>query len=299
VPDSLRWLLRGAPLAIALLGPWNTADELLRGKWVRFWDTQIAEHTATLCLSAQTEAELPAQLEALPGKLELLEQAGASVIGVDLERFGGPSEVRVSGGAFPAHAEMVHSRLPAAVLGSRGPIDGVWPMSLHALALLEESPAPEALGEGWVMGPHRLEPAGEPVLFMPVLIPFVHWDRPEEWAEVVEGKVVFVGACKLDRELTHYGRQPGPVAHGEILETLHSGFWLFRVPRAVDVLVALAFGALALVLGRRFPARAPLVGLGVAVVAVFAVLGVALSGLWMGLSGAALAALGWGLAERR
>ena len=278
-----RWALRLLPLVVALLGPWNTVDELLRGKWVRHWGTEEGERVATLCLPAQSPDELQRQLEQLPEKLSLLEQAGAAVVGVDLGDFGGDSHLRVGGLVHPAHAEMVHSKLPPAVLGAAPERGGRPHLSLAALEALTS--------RSWSL-------EDEPVLFMPYLIPFLHWDHPEDWAEIAHGRVVFVGACRLDRELTRYGRQPGPVAHGEILETLIDEVWILRAPRWADLLVALGLGALSMVLGRRWPGRGGLLGAGLAAGSLLSLLVLAQTGLWLDLSGAVLAALSWAWAER-
>lgn len=269
----VRWTLLLAPLVVALLGWRNGFDAVLRGKWVRHWGTEKGEHTATLCLPAQDLDEVAAQIDQLPGKLEALKEVGATVVAVDLSAFGGPSTV----GTEAAHGHMRRSWFPRAALAAEGPVDGVWPLALKALADFEGA-APRSVGHEGV--------------FMPYEVPFLHWDRPEEWG-IAQGRIVFVGACALDRELTRFGRQPGPVAHSELVETLVDGVRPHQPWAIWDLLVAALVG-LACAGARRLVPRAGMVLpalLGAA--AVLALLVVAQQGLWLGLSGAALAALTW------
>lgn len=197
------------------------------------------------------------------------------------------------------HLAMKHSMPPREVLGAAGPLatgtgEEVWPLALQTLAVFEGVEAPAPQGDGRVgVGRWSFTPTHEYFIFMPYLIPFLHWDRPEEWSQAA-GKVVFIGACRVDRELTRFGRQPGVVAHGELLETVIDDDVPRQLPAAVDVVLAALTWAMAW-WSRRLVPRASAVGpLLVGLVGVAAVLLVSLQGVWLGLSGVALAAaLGW------
>ncbi len=319
-------------LLIAAAGWRNPLDGIVRGKWVRHWDTRKGEHSATLCAPARSPDELDQHLNELPGVVDALLDAGVAAIAIDLPltephpahdhlaavvaeapvvlpvpvidgTVGSPADPLKAlvegpdGGQPVGHREMKHSWPPRAVLGAHGPVgapDGVWPLALQALALHQGVEAPAQQDDGRVsVGRFTFAPTDAHLIFMPYEIPFLHWDRREEWSDAA-GKVVFIGACRLDRDLTRFGRQPGAVAHGELLETAIDDVFPWRAPAPVDMLLAgLAWLA---TLGARLLMPSPsllgpaLIGL----VGTLAVLLVALEGVWLGLSGIVAAAVcGW------
>ena len=334
-PAALRsalWVL--PPLLVASLGWRNPVDGLVRGKWVRHWDTGKGEHTATLCVPAQEPSELPTYLAQLPEVVGALLEAGAAVVVLDLplptEKTAAAELIQVARDAavvlrYPTepgaadaftrsaargegerapqpvgHADMTHSWPPREVLGAAPPVevDGrvIWPLALQAVAELEGVDGPQrdpATGH-IVLGGTRFEPTDDTFIFMPYEVPFLHWDRRDEWAQA-RGRIVTVGACKVDRELTRFGRQPGPVAHGELGETVYDDVFPTQLPALVDLLLALLTWGLAWLGAAVGPARARwLLPLGVGVLGVLGLLLVSLTGAWLGLSGVAVAALtGW------
>lgn len=108
-----------------------------------------------------------------------------------------------------------------------------------------------------------------------------------------------VGACRLERELARFGRQPGTVAHSELIETVLAGQRPRQAPVWLDLLLTLGTGLLAFGLRRAVP-RVGMVGpVVVGVLAVGAALGAALGGWFVALSGPLLAGLCFGLAAGR
>lgn len=291
-------------VAVAAVGANNPVDELVRGKWVRFMDTQEGHDTTFMCMEAETLAEVDDYRDELPERVRALHANGATVvvIDVDLSAPHASDEALVEAarvgptifaeGANPAFAEfgtgtaaMDETWFVPMVLGSVAPTEHSQPLALEALAL-HEGVAPPSLQDGHVrVGDHVLRDASQ--LFQPYLSPFVHWTRQDTWP-TASGRVVFVGACRADRSLTHFGRQPRVVAHAEILETVLNERMPWRAPFPLDVLVALLSYALAHV-GRR---RLGIAGaLAAGVVALGAVSAIALGGFWFGLSGVVAATL--------
>jgi hypothetical protein len=320
VPPSWRrtWPVVAAIVTVSALGWRNPVDTFLRSRFVRALDTGTGAHTATLCMSAETAQEVRAQRAELPDRVAALHAAGAAVVAIDLDLTAPhPTDEALRAAAAggptvfgrPAHAQPFSFERPSGVtdmthtwfiplnLGAPLPVQGEVPLAYEALALYENAPQPVVGGDGWHIGGLTVPADVAAMSFMPYLIPFVDWDDRSTWGPV-EGRVVFVGACKPDRELTRYGRQPGPVAHGELLETALSGFAPRQAGGGLDI--ALALATLGAGLGaRRRLGRAGALAVGVAVVA--AALGVALTGTWLGLSGlvlAAAAAASWPLDER-
>lgn len=293
-------LLMLLPLLVASVGWRNPIDALLRGKWVRYWDTLIAEETGTVCAPAESWDELPRYVDELPAVVTALREAGVRAVGIHLPTdslSGHEQALREAAGDMPlllpsdAHVDMRRAWSPRTGLGAEH-VDGSWPMSVAVLAAAHGG-EPSWDGDELVVGPHRWVPTHDYLIFMPVLIPFHHWDRREEWS-AAEGQVVFIGACRIDRELTRYGRQPSVVAHGEMVETVLEGRYPRQLPAGLDVLLALLTGAAAWVSRGRW-ALAPIA---VGVVAVGGALALSLTGLWPGLTGLALAALTWGVMPR-
>ena len=273
----LNLLLALLPLLVAAIGWHNPLDALARGKWVRFFDTLTSQQTGTVCLPAQSWEEVPAYAEELPSVVARLAEVGVAAIGVDLpeEHLDVPA-LRAAAGATPlvlpgdAHLEMRRSWRPRMNLG---PVLEGTPLSL-AVYRAATGLEPELPGQG------------DHLLFSPVLIPFHHWDRREEWT-AAEGHMVFVGACRADRELTRYGRQPAVVAHGEVVETLLDGALPRYAPLPVDLLLALA----AFVGAWRARRRHALLAVSVGGLALGAVMAASLTGTWFGWSGVVVGAL--------
>ena len=302
------WSLVAAVVLVSALGWRNPVDTFVRSRWVRAVQTQNGEATATLCMSARTPEEVRQQRAELPDRVAALHAAGAAVLAVDLdltEPHDSDDALRAAAGAGPtvfgrsatappfsdAHrhgvTDMEKTWFLPLTLGAPLPHTGHVPLALEALAHYEGAPPPVAGPEGWHVGDRLVRSDIAAMSFMPYLIPFLDWNDRSTW-EGVKGRVVFVGACRPDRELTRYGRQPGPVAHGELLETALSGFAPRQVSGALDVVLALATLGAGLVGRRRF---GPQCGLIVGAVAVGAALLLALTWLWLGLSGLLLAGL--------
>lgn len=290
-----RLLLVPCVLLLAALSRHNPVDLVVLSKWVRHWQTGQGEQTATMCLSALTEAEVAAQRDGLPERVAALRELGASVVVVDLDL----SEAHPSDGALreqAARGPVIFGREPGqepfAEPSGRADMDRSWGLGLvRAAPAPREEPLSLVALEAHLGQPLEL-PADELIPFMPYLIPFLHWEDRSDWP-LAEGRVVTIGACRPDRELTRYGRQPGPVAHGEVIETLLADQHPWETPWWLDLLLAGLF----VVLGRlaRFRGGPVLVaagGLGLA-------LGVALLGIWPGISGLVLGALAGGLLPGR
>ena len=278
------------PLAVALLGRHNPLDALVRGTWVHFWQTGTGEQTVTMCLPAQTPDELVGHRAELPDRVRAMHAAGATVVAIDWDlSVADPSDdaLREAAKAGPTLFGREGEALAFAEPSGTTEMDHAWllPLVLAARPAAEQplGVAAFALHTG---GPARI-PHDDPVLFMPYRIPTLHWDDQADW-HLAKGRVVTIGACHTDRELTRYGPQPGPVTHGEVVETLLAGRFPWEAPAGLDVLFAwLAFGAAYMA---RFRGGAALVG----VLAVAGSLGASLFGWWLGLSGLALGALaGW------
>ncbi|GEM_PF-2810796 len=283
------------PLLVALVGRQNPVDALVMGKWVRHWQTLSGEDTATMCLPAQTPDEIADYRGGLPERVRALHEAGATVVAVTAD-LSAPHEsdaalreaassgftlfARTGDGAPFAEPsgtiEMDTTAWLSMVLGA--PPAAEQPLSVAAYALHTG---------GAAVLPHT-----GPVLFMPYEVPFLHWDEPAAWAQA-EGRVVFIGACKADRVLSRFGRQPAPVAHSEIVETLLDEAFPWEAPGWVDAVLAWIVFGVAYV--ARFRGSAVLVGAGAVLVSLLASLG----GVWFGLSGLALGALAGWLAQER
>jgi hypothetical protein len=280
-------LLGGLVLASALVD--DPVGSLVRGKWVRYWDTGTGEHTATMCLPARNGEELAAQVQELPSRVVGLREAGASVVVVDLDA----ELVRplVDAGALPLEDWLVLPHGTASKNASegsrvqhRGPVSGMAyglpahgespPMALVAVARYRGVEEPVQTDHGWVVEElgHRAD--GLHHQFMPYLIPFAHWEQPETWA-VGRDRIVSIGACRLDRDVTRYGRQPSSVAHGEWIETVLAGQDPREAPWWLDALAGLAV----LGVGSRWKGSRG----AVSVLGVASVLLVSLSGMWMSL----------------
>lgn len=294
-PGGASQALLASALLAAAFSVHNPVDALVRGKWVRFFDTLMGDHTATLCLPAQTPGEVAQHRSGLPERVAALHAAGAAVVLLDMDLSApdpsdaalaeaarlGPT-VMPSGDSAPAFAwdgptgarDQVTTPGVDLVLGIAGRDDA---LALRALEYLPGGPEARAA--------LRTDQGFYP--FMPVLLPFLHWDDRSSW-DVAPGRAVFVGACKADRDWTRFGRQPAPVAHSELVETALAGRHPTQASPLLDVgLAALTFG-LGLLGRRRFGA----VGvLPVAAGALALSLGISLAGVWTGLTPILIAAL--------
>ncbi len=292
-------------LAAAALGAtahWNPADVIARGKFVRAFQTRKGEAAATLCLPATNEGERAAQLAELPEVVADLERAGARVVVLDVPAEELPSTV-FSATALPlvvgAANDGSHPPMPAGVrVGHRGTADigpaavvmgvpataheaSLAPLAAEALALHRGVFPPRYDHDQLVIGDQAWPVADGPHTFMPYEIPFLDWGHPATWTNA-PGRTVFVGACRMDRDLTRFGRQPGTVAHAEQFETLRDGLAPRDAGRSVDAGVALA-STVAAAAARRWHARLGPLLVGAAVVGL---LGWAqLGGLWVSVSG--------------
>ncbi len=167
------------------------------------------------------------------------------------------------------------------------PIDAaVPPLAAVALAQHRGSPIASYQGGQLHIGDQAWPARGDTHVFMPYLIPFFDWDKRPAWSGVA-GRTVFLGACRLDRDLTRFGRQPGVVAHGEMFETLRDGADPVDASAATDGFLALVTTGLAAA-SRRWHVRAGPALVGVAVVLLVA--WAQLHGLWLGLSGVVVGA---------
>lgn len=285
-----RFILILLPLLLGALSRHNPVDLVVLSKWVRHWQTGHGEQTATLCMSALTADEVAEQRAQVPERVAAMLARGASVVVVDLDL----SEPHPSDAALKELAlggRVIFGREPGqpalAEPSGRADMDRSWGLGVvRAAPPPREQPlslvALEAhLGRPVELGEHDVIP------FMPYLIPFLHWEDQGDW-HLAEGRVVTLGACRPDRELTRYGRQPGPVAHGEVIETLLADQHPWETPWWLDLL--LAGGCLLLGRLARFRGGPVVVALG----ALGLALGVSLLGTWAGLSGLVLGALAGG-----
>jgi hypothetical protein len=274
----LNLLLLVLPLLVAAVGWRNPVDALARGKWVRHFDTVIGQETGTVCIPAETWDEVPQYAAELPEVVARLRGVGASVVGIDLpdEHLDEPA-LRAAAGDMPlvlpgdAHTQMRRSWAPELALG---------PMRKDVL------PMSFVVWEAHTGTEHEWVGHDDHALFMPVLIPFHHWDRRDEWT-AAEGDMVFIGACRADRELTRYGRQPAVVAHGEMVETLIEGRFPRYTPLSVDLLLAL-LTTLGVALARRRHIAAA-IGVGAGMLAMVMLLSLTLT--WFGWSGIVVGAI--------
>lgn len=297
----------GVPVLLVmagLVGPHNPIDTIGRAKFVRAIQTREGEAAATVCLPADTEDQVAGYLEDLPRVLRELERQGARALVYDLTQL--PSEAQgrttlpvvVTGGvAAPtystvqvaARGDKVRSVGVPVVLGvhASGLPVAVAALGLHrgeVAALVEEPVGAQAALE---VGDQQWPVFGT-LLFMPYLIPFLHWEHTETWEGVV-GRTVFIGACRLDRELTRYGRQPGTVAHGELFETLRDAVIVRPLHWSLDPLLALGVYGLAAGARATFPARARWAVVAVGGAAIAVVLALSLHGVWLSLTGVVFA----------
>lgn len=286
------FLLTGALFLLAWTWAHNPVDQLTVGKWVRHWQTGTGTHTATLCLSAETQAEVPAQRAELPSAISALTAAGAVAIGIDLPD---PSDaeaaaVRAAAGSVPVIWEGAVTKMERGLLdmsvGMKGQRSKRWPLSLETLAARDGGEVQWRPDAHLVAG--RQVPAEEPFAYMPYLVPFLNWDDRSTWAEVAKGRIVFVGACKPDRELTRYGRQPGPVAHSELVETVLDGTFPWRAPKWLSLAVLVPFIFSGAYLRIRLKRRSYVGEAAISLMGMAFVLGCALGGIWMGFTGLVL-----------
>ncbi|MCB9779857.1 MAG: hypothetical protein H6742_14930 [Alphaproteobacteria bacterium] len=314
-------LLVALPLAVASLGWRNPVDALARGRFSRNFDAGDGYTAWTLCVPASSPDELPGFQAALPGVLHDLADAGVAAVGMDLP-LSADAELRA---ATLAAAERLHvawsvEHDPPAVaahhrvasngmlrtpvgdlnLGAKLPAgDGPWPLAVELLALHHGGDPPHRRDGALVIGAHRWEDPGHALPFMPYWVGFLDWDDPQSWGEHAAGDTVVIGACRLERELARFGRQPGTVAHSELIETILAGQRPRQAHPWLDLLLTLSTGAAAGAL-RRFVPRAGLVGpVLVGLLGVGGALLASLTGLFLTLTGPLLAGLCFGLAAAR
>ncbi|MCP4805713.1 MAG: hypothetical protein GY884_10245 [Proteobacteria bacterium] len=174
-----------------------------------------------------------------------------------------------------AHTQMRRSWTPKMALGP-----------MHETSWEDTTPMSFAVWEAHTGTAHDWVGHDDHALFMPVLIPFHHWDRRDEWT-AAKGHMVFIGACKADRELTRYGQQPAVVAHGEMVETFVEGRFPVYAPLGWDLLFAL-LTTLGAAFGRRVhPALSVIVGAGMLTM----VMMFSLTLVWFGWSGVVVGAI--------
>lgn len=294
---SVEWsmlaLRAAAVTSVAALGALNPVDAIVRGKWVRAVDCGKGDLTATLCLPAATPAEVAALHAELPERVRGMHEAGALAVAIDLELTevdaalagaarGGRTIFATRADGTPPSTDfpsgtpgMATTWFYPMVLGIQATVGEPRPLAIEALV--------QATGQ-----PHDGGPVdGGSLNFMPYEVPFIHWTQRDTWS-TAQGRIVFVGACKADRDLTRFGRQPGVVAHSELIETLRDQRVVAQVPRLLDVAFALATFGLA-AWARRRAGRYPAALVGV--LAFGLAMGVSVTGAWMGLSGPLLASL--------
>ncbi len=302
----MRNLLVIPVVLVAALAWRNPVDMLIRGKWVRHFDTGKGEATSTLCIPAESPAEIDGFRGDLPARVRAMHEAGATVVAIDLDlsaphasdaalrdaaATGKTLFARSAGASAFAEPsglrEMESTWFLPMVLGAVVASDTGVPLAAAALAAhLGTEATPQAGGSARI-GDFLAYADGHLMPFMPYEVPFIHWTDTATWS-TAKGRIVFVGACKADRELTRFGRQPGAVAHGELVETWRDARRPKQAHELVDVGVAMfvyAAGLLARI-------RAGLGGAAaVGAVAILTSLGVALTGYWPGLSGLLVATI--------
>lgn len=280
----------------------NPVDVIARGKFVRNYQTLKGEVAGTVCLPAATEADRATQLAALPTLMADLERAGARAVALDVDAAAippatftasalpiaviGGTTASAAGAPAAGHRDFVTAGPADVVMSAPASAGGVPPLGavalgLHRAATVRAGGAQLDIGDqGWAAhgGVHP---------FMPYEIPFFDWDDRSDWSGVA-GRTIFVGACRLDRHLTRFGRQPAVVAHGELLETLRDGVVPREGSRAGDAVLGALSALAALAAARTSPRVGPLL---VAVVGVGLVGAAQLSGLWIGLTGVLVGAL--------
>jgi hypothetical protein len=309
----MRWVALLVAMGVAALGWRNPVDAIVRGKWVRYMDTRSGEATATMCLPAATPAEVPSHRAELPERVRALHAAGATVVAIDLDLstpHPSDADLRAAAGLGPtlftrhgdnppfvepsARREMVTTWFVPMVLGAAVPEAPAQPLALAALALHARATPSAAEGGAVTVGPLTVAADAHTYQFHPYEVPFIHWTESETW-KTAAGRIVFVGACKADRNLTRYGRQPAPVAHAELVETWRDARHPVQGPVLLDIALAAATFGLAWVAGSKSRWLGPaVVGAG----AFGASMGVALTDLWIGVSGLVVSAIGAALTRR-
>lgn len=290
---------------VSALGALNPLDAIVRGKWVRAMDCGKGDVTATLCIPADTPAQLADFRAELPERVRGMHEAGASVVALDLELaeadpalleavragrtvFGTRADGTAVTTDFPSgNREMARTLFVPMVLGVLATADVPHALGVVALAIHRGQPH-AARPDGSVdLGDLAVRADGSSLNFMPYEVPFIHWSQRDTWS-TAKDRIVFVGACKADRDLTRFGRQPGVVAHSELIETILDQRRVAHVPRAVDTTYALVILTLA-TWARRRAGRYP--ALLVGALGFVLAMGVSLTGAWMGLSGPLLAGI--------
>ena len=302
-------LLRATPvLLLAAVGALNPVDAIVRGKWVRHMDCGKGDVTATMCIPAEDPAGVPAYLGELPERVRALHAAGASVVALDLPittpeaalleaAAAGQTVFSTGAGAAAArsgHPDMARTWFLPMVLGVASTSGEATPLALEALAAHAGAPAVRDAA-GWTVGDHRSTDDRGSLNFMPYEVPFLHWTDRTTWAGAA-GKIVFIGACKADRDLTRFGRQPGVVAHSELIETMRHGQDVGQVPLGVDLAVAAGSFLLAAAARARFGAAA---AGGVGVVGFLVTMAASLTGAWFGVTAPLLAGVVAALGKAR
>lgn len=306
-------------LVAAAFSPGNPVDALVRGKWVRYFDTGIGQDTATLCIPAQTMAEVPSYRAGLAERIRGMHAAGARAVVIDLDLSTADASDRELAEAIAAGPTLLPAGDPAPTFTTRAPEasraqtrtavgdmvlgmpaappDGP-PMAVAALALANGESSPDGLTGSAIVGDHIVTPDGDMLPFMPYLIPIIHWEDTATWA-TAEGRIVFVGACRAERDMTRYGRQPAVVAHGEMVETILADQHPRQGPPLVDLVLGLTTFAVGGVAGQRIGSKGPAVAMALGLATSLAI---SLMGVWTGLTPVVLAGIGaaiWvGLSKR-
>ena len=203
-----------------------------------------------------------------------------------------------------AHVVMHHAPIPEVELGgelslSAGGDEALWPLFLEALALTEDRGPPRWHGESLVAGSQVVHPADDVLLAWPYDVAVLPWGEAEDWGRVARDKVVLVGACEAERSWSRYGSRPEVNSQAELLQTVKSGVLPVQVPAWLDVIATLVVGALSFGLRRLVPQFGMIGPVFMGLIAVSVALMAALSGLWAGLSGLAVAAICFGLAAEQ
>jgi hypothetical protein len=167
------------------------------------------------------------------------------------------------------------------------PVDGP-SMAIAALALSRGESAPENLQGMAIVADRIVQADGDLLPFMPYRIPSVDWEDRSSWV-TVEGRIVFVGACRAERDITRYGLQPASLAHGELVETVLARQRPRQGPPLVDLILGLTTFAIGGVAGQRFGSAGPV---GALALGLTTSLGISLMGVWVGLTPVVLAGLG-------